>query len=241
MNKMKVMIVAGGKGERLKPFTNSVPKPMVKVGSKPILEHILNLFKKYGFKDFIFCLCYLPEVITNYFGNGSKFGVKIRYTFEEPKNSLGTAGAIALAKQFITNDFILTYADILRDLDIKNMIAFHKKNRAFVTLNIYKRESKNAKSKILIDSNNRVIKFIERPSEKELSESCIWANGSFYILNPEIFNWIPNSKKSDFGTDIFPKLLAARKNLYAYPTTGYFMDIGNLEKLQLADKTFSKV
>ena len=119
---MIAVIVAGGKGTRLKPITNKIPKPMVKVGDKPILEHILNLFKKQGFTDFVFALCYKPEIITNYFGNGQKFGVNINYTYEKEDQPLGTAGAILPSKKYIKGAFIVTYADILRQLDIKEMI-----------------------------------------------------------------------------------------------------------------------
>src|SRR3990172_2732098 len=118
----KVLIVAGGKGERLRPITNTIAKPMVKVGNKPVLEHNLDLFKKYGFKNFIFALCYLPETISDYFGDGKKFGVEIEYTYENPETPLGTAGAITLAKEKIDSTFIVTYGDILRVVDVAEML-----------------------------------------------------------------------------------------------------------------------
>lgn len=238
---MKAIIVAGGRGERLRPFTNHIPKPMIEVSGEPILLHIIELLKSNGIVEIILALCYLPEVITSYFGNGAKFGVKIDYTFEDANFPLGTAGAILSARELIDDTFIVTYADILRDLDIKKMIDFHKKKKAFATLNVYKRESKDAKSKIYIDDKKRITKFIERPKEDELSEGHIRVNGSFYILDPEIFNWIPADRKTDFGKDIFPRLLAANKALYVYPTEGYFIDIGDLKKLEVARQTFNKV
>ena len=237
---MKAIIVAGGRGERLKPITNNIPKPMVKVSGQPILLHIINLLKKHGINDFIIALCYLPNVITKFFGDGSKFGINITYTYEDLMKPLGTAGAISLAKNLISETFIVTYADILRDLDIKKMINFHKKNQAFATINLYRRVSKGAKSMVILNKNKRVIKFIERPNKNDLQDEYIWVNGSFYIFEPEIFNFIPDNKKFDFGADVFPKLLEAKKNIYAYPTTGYFVDIGNLEKLDYARSTFSK-
>ena len=235
---MKAIIVAGGKGERLKPLTNHIPKPMVEVGDKPILLHIIEHFKKNGIKDLIIALCYLPEVVTQFFGDGKKFGVKIEYTYEDLQKPLGTAGAITLAKNLINDTFIVTYADILRDLDIKKMVAFHKKSNALATINVYKRTNKNAKSKIIIDQDKRVTQFIERPNEEQLKGGFIWANGSLYILEPEIFNLIPANVKSDFGADIFPRLLKLKKTIYAYPTTDYFIDIGDLKKLEIARKTF---
>lgn len=235
---MKAIIVAGGKGERLFPITQNIPKPMVEVNGKPILLHIINLLKKNGIAEFILALCYLPEVVTSYFGNGEKFGVKIQYTYEDIKNPLGTAGAITLGKEFIDDTFIVTYADILRDLDISQMIYFHKKMNSFTTINVYKRRSKDAKSMIIINQNNRILDFIERPSKDRLKEDSIWVNGSFYIFEPEIFNFIPDNKRSDFGSDIFPELLKSQKSIYSYPSKGYFIDIGNMEKLEWAKKTF---
>lgn len=235
---MKAIILAGGRGERLKPITNHIPKPMVEVAGKPILLHIINHFKKNGITDFIIALCYLPKVVTEFFGDGTKFGVNIKYTYEDPQKPLGTAGAITLAKKFVERTFIVAYTDILRELDVRNMINFHKKKGAFATINVYKRDSKGAKSRILIDDKKRITKFIERPKSSDLREDYIWVNGSFYILEPEILDYIPKKQKSDFGKDIFPDILSKSKKLFAYPTDGYFVDIGNLDKLEYASKTF---
>lgn len=230
---MKAIIVAGGRGERLELFTNRIPKPMIEVSGKPILLHVIELLKKYGVSEYIFALCYLPNVVKNYFGDGKKFGIKISYTFEKPNLPLGTAGAIINAKSLIDDTFIVTYADILRDLDVTNMVNFHRKTGASVTINVYKRESRDAKSKVVLDNKNRIIKFIERPKSDDLKEEYIWVNGSFYILEPEIFEYIPKDRKSDFGKDIFPRLLSSKKLLCAYPTTGNFVDIGDIKKLNL--------
>lgn len=245
---MKAIIVAGGKGERLKPLTNNIPKPMVEVLGKPILLHIIELLKKNGVKDFIIALCFLPEVITTFFGDGRKFGVRIQYTYEDSKKPLGTAGAISLARDLVKDtftakqqsSFIVTYADILRDLDIEKMIAFHKKKGALATINVYKRKSKGAKSILIVDDDNRVVKFIERPATNDLVNEHTWVNGSFYIFEKEIFDFIPSNKKSDFGADIFPKLLKLKKDIFAYPTNKYFVDIGDFKKLGIARKTFSR-
>lgn len=235
---MKAIIVAGGRGTRLRPLTDNLPKAMIEVGGKPVIFHVLALLKNHGVKEFIISLCHLPEKIVSYFGDGSKFGINIKYTYENPGHPLGTAGAITLSKKFIKESFIVTYADIVRKLDVTDMIKRHKKTNGFATLNVYKREGPNPKSSIKFDHANRILQFIERPTKKDTRGKFVWANGSFYIFEPKIFDWIPDSKKSDFGADIFPKLLAEKKALYAYPTTDYFIDIGNLEKLEKARKIF---
>jgi NDP-sugar pyrophosphorylase family protein len=238
---MIAIILAGGFGERLKPLTNKIPKPMAEVGGKPVLLHILNLLKNHGIKDFIFALCYLPEKIVSYFGDGSKFGVNISYTYENPNKPLSTAGAITLSKNIIKEKFIVTAADILdRNLDVADMINQHEKTKALGTLNVYRHPSNDTKSLVEFDENNKISKFIERPSEEIMKEEFVWSNGSFYILEPEIFDWIESNEKSDFGKDIFPKLLKAGKPIYAYPTKDHLTDIGYPETLEKAQKKSEK-
>jgi len=233
---MKAIIVSGGKGERLRPLTDTLPKPMIEVAGKPVLEHIINLFKKNGVFDFIISVCYLPEKITKYFGNGKNFGVNIEYIYEKENFPLGTAGNISEAKNLINSTFIVTYADILRDLDIADMLKFHKNKKGIATLNTYKREAKNSKSMVFFDKEKKITNFVERPGKKDIHENFVWSNGSFYVFEPEIFDSIPQNTFSDFGKDIFPLLLKERKNLFAYPSTGLFIDIGNHEKLAKAKK-----
>lgn len=235
---MKAIILAGGRGERLRPLTDRTPKPMIIVAGKPILFHIIELFKKHHIFNFIFTLCYLPEVIIDYFGDGNKFGVSIKYTFDDSKKPLGTAGSVSLSKKDIDETFIVTSGDILRKLDIEAMINFHLQNKALATLNVYKRYGADPKSMIVFDKKQIIKKFIERPDLQHLTIDFVWANGSFYIFEPEIFDYIPSNKPSDFGKDIFPELLTRKKNLFAYPTDDYFVDIGTLEKLKRARKAW---
>jgi mannose-1-phosphate guanylyltransferase/phosphomannomutase len=231
---MKAIIVAGGKGERLRPLTDTLPKPMIEVAGKPILEHIINLFKKNGITDLIISVCYLPEKITKYFGNGENFGVNIEYVYEKEDSPLGTAGNIAAARDLINSTFVVTYADILRDLNIVDMVKIHENKKGIATLNIYKREGEDPKSMVLYDQNNKITRFIERPSLSEAKKDFVWANASFYIFDPSIFDYIPQNTFSDFGRDIFPRLLKEGKDLFAYPSPGLFIDIGNHEKLAKA-------
>lgn len=235
---MKAILVAGGRGERLRPYTDKVPKPMLKVKGKPILEHLVDLLKRNGINEFVFALCYLPKTITSYFGDGSKFGIHINYTFEDEKTPLGTAGAILPAKKYINGTFIISYADILRELDVKDMIRYHKNKKSFTTLHVYKRFGPDPKSMIVFDRQNRIVEFKERPKTNELKKNFVWANGSFYISEPAVFDFIPKNKKSDFGREIFPSLLKTGKPLFAYPSNEYFIDIGNLDKLKKAEETF---
>lgn len=231
---MKAIIVAGGKGDRLRPLTDTLPKPMIEVAGKPILEHIINLFKKNGVTDFIISVCYLPEKITNYFGNGKKLGVNIEYIYEKEDFPLGTAGNIAAAKHLIDSTFIVIYADILRALNIADMLRFHKNKKGIATLSIYKHESRDSKSMVLFDGDSKITSFVERPRLDEIKKDFVWSNSSFYVFEPQIFDFLPKNTFTDFGKDIFPRLIKEEKNLYAYPSTDLFIDIGNHEKLSKA-------
>jgi len=242
---MKAIIMAGGRGERLRPITDTIPKPMIDINGKTVLEHILNLFKQFGISDFIFSVCYLPQAITSYFGDGSKFGIHIDYLIEDQNKPMGTAGGIALAKKYIDDTFIVTSGDILRKINIDEVINFHRQKRSFATLNTYKRFGPDPKSMIVFDGENKVTNFIERPifqklptTNYKLQTNYVWSNGSFYIFEPKIFDYIHKDKETDFGKDIFPKLLNQGEKIFAFPTEDYFVDIGNLEKLEIARKTF---
>lgn len=236
----KVIIVAGGKGERLRPITDTISKPMVKVGDKPVLEHNVELFKKYGFNKFIFAVCYLPKTISDYFEDGKKFGAEIDYTYENPEVPLGTAGAITLAKDKINSTFIVTYGDSLRVVNVEKMWQFHKEKGAFATICIYKRFGADPKSMIKFDSEGRILEFKERPTLDEINGDFVWANAALYIFEPEIYTYIKEGEMVDFGKDVFPKLLADGKKVYSFPMEGYFIDIGNKEKLDKANSDFEK-
>lgn len=235
---MKAIILAGGKGERLRPLTQKIPKPMVKVSGKPLLQHTIELLKSYGINEFIIALCYKPEVITNYFGDGKKFGVEIEYTYEEQDNPQGTAGAIVKARPDIDSTFIVTSGDILRRLDIIEMLKQHKKNNAFSTINIYQRSSVDVKSIVDFDKDNLLLGFIERPTIDSTISPYVWSNGSFYIFEKDIFDFIPQNIPSDFGRDIFPKIISAGKKVYGYKTSGYFIDVADIKRLKNARSTF---
>lgn len=236
---MKAIIVAGGRGERLKPITDKIPKPMVEVGGKTILEYTIDLLKNNGITDLIMALCYLPEVIVDFFSDGKKFGVNIQYTFEDPKYPLGSAGAIRESEKFVDDDFIVTYGDILRKLDIREMIKHHQNNNSIATINVYKRYGSDPKSMITFDSNDKVIEYKERPNSIEIKDKFVWANASFYIFKKKIFNFIGNDGPADFGKDVFPLMINKKEEIRVYRSEDYFIDIGNLEKLQIAKKTFS--
>lgn len=234
---MKAVIITGGRGERLKPITDKLPKAMIEVSGMPILEHIIYLFKKNGINEFIISVCYLSNKITSFFGDGSKFGVKIDYIFEKENKPLGTAGSIKEAQKYIKDTFIVAYGDILRELNIRKMIDNHRKNKVLATIAVYKNISSDPKSKIVFDTNNCIKRFVERPKNSVYGQT-VWSNASFYIFEPRIFDFIPKNTKADFGKDVFPKVISCGEKVSAFISEGYFVDIRDTRKLAYAQRTF---
>jgi NDP-sugar pyrophosphorylase family protein len=166
-----------------------------------------------------------------------KWNVNITYTFEDECNPQGSAGAIREAKKHLNNEsFIVTYADILRQLDIGDMFKFHTEKGSPATINSYKRIGPNPKSMIEFDDNRKITAFYERPPANLIQKDYVYANGSFYMFTPEIFDYIPSEGTVDFGKDVFPELI--KKEIYTYPTEDYFIDIGTIEKLQQAEQSY---
>lgn len=218
--KIKAIVLAAGKGERLKKFTKKVPKPMLKIKEEVILEHNLKWLKKFGIKEVYINLHYLPEIIENYFGNGSKLGLNIKYSYE--KKLLGTAGAVKKIGRWIKDDcFLVIYGDNFypSSYNLEDFVKFHFIKKAMVSIGLFRKRSEIAKSGVvLLNKEEKITNFFEKPSEKEQSleirkEGLI--NAGLYILNRKIIDYIPDGF-SDFGKDVFPKLLKKNLPIYGY-------------------------
>lgn len=227
---MQAVIMAGGFGTRLRPITCSIPKPMAPVANKPMLSHIIELLKKYNFTDLTMMLYYQPEIITNYFQDGSSYGVNIKYL--RPEADLGTAGSVGFAKDNITGTFLVISGDVLTDFDISKAIEFHKKKKAVATMVLTRVTNPLQFGVVITDQNGKVGRFLEKPSWGEVFSDTI--NTGIYILEPEIFDYITPNKDVDFSKDLYPKLLSENKGLYGYVAEGYWKDIGNHDEYRFA-------
>ncbi|MEW6095329.1 MAG: sugar phosphate nucleotidyltransferase [bacterium] len=229
---MKGVIMAGGFGTRLRPLTCNIPKPMVPLANKPIMEHIVSLLKKHEIKDIVAILYYQPEVIMDYFGNGDKFGVNITYV--TASQDLGTAGSVKNAANHLAHSpFLIISGDVLTDFDLKQIIKFHKEKKALATITLTQVTNPLQYGIVIIDSETgRINRFLEKPSWGEVFSDTV--NTGIYILEPEVLDLIPVEQMYDFSKDLFPKLLASSAPLYGYVTTGYWKDIGNLTEYRLA-------
>ncbi|WP_332691044.1 sugar phosphate nucleotidyltransferase [Halalkalibacter lacteus] len=227
---MKGVIMAGGKGTRLRPLTCSVPKPMVPLVQKPVMQYSIELLKQYGITDIAVTVQYLPDVIRDYFGDGSKFGVNLTY-FEET-TPLGTAGSVKQAEEFLDEPFIVVSGDALTDFDLKSGVDFHNENNSLVTIFMKQVECPLEFGVIMTDEQDKIVRFLEKPSWSEVFSDTV--NTGIYIMDPSIFSYIKKDAVVDFSKDVFPQLLAEQSAMYGYAADGYWSDIGNLKQYRQA-------
>ncbi|HEX9059704.1 MAG TPA: mannose-1-phosphate guanyltransferase [Clostridia bacterium] len=222
---MKAIIMAGGEGSRLRPLTCDLPKPMVPVMNKPIMEHIINLLKSHGITDIAVTLMYLPQKIRDYFGNGSNFGVNLKYFIED--TPLGTAGSVKNASDFLDDTFVVISGDSLTDMDLTAAFEFHRKNNSQATLVLTKVDVPLDYGVVITEKNGEVKGFLEKPSWGEVFSDTV--NTGTYILEPEVLNYIQKGDKFDFSHDLFPLMLKNKDAIFGYVSHGYWCDIGDLQ------------
>jgi mannose-1-phosphate guanylyltransferase len=231
VTKMKAFILCGGQGTRLRPYTYSIPKPMLPLGRKPILEYIIRNLKKNGVTEVCLTVGYLKERIKDYFGDGSKLGVKI--TYNEEKDPLGTAGCILPVAHIIKGTFIVHAGDHFSRLNVKKMLEFHKKQGGIATV-AFKRAGVPLEYGIAhVDETHHVTSFKEKPIVENL------INASVYIFEPEILNYI--KPKEDFAKNVFPRLMADKKKINAFVFDDYWLDIGRTSDYEKINELVSVV
>lgn len=231
---MKALILAGGKGTRLGEHTHLVPKPMIPVGGKPILQHQVELFKNYGITDITMLVNHLSDAIIQYFGNGHAFGVSITYYSEHIP--LGTAGGIKDMEESLTDDFILLYGDVMINMDISRLIAFHNKKDSDCTLVVHPNDHPNDSDLVDVDEHGCVVAFHSKPHEEGKYYRNL-VNAGLYIMSPSILRFLKKGRKADFGQDIFPSIYK-KVNMYGYNTAEYLKDMGTPVRLERVTKDF---
>ena len=236
------IIIAGGAGTRLRPLTYSRPKPLIPVVNKPFLEYQVELLKRNGIDEIIFCTNYMSEQIAAHFGDGSRFGVKMAFVNEE--QPLGTAGAIKNAQSVAGGDtFVVLNGDILTDFDIAEIIEFHRQKNALVTLTLKEVPSPSPYGVIDTDDQGRVKEFRE-PSEAQKKALAAnpnveqtgvdYINAGIYVMQPEALDRIPSGRRVSIERETYPQLLAAGEPIYAVAGEGYWLDIGRPEQYRQA-------
>jgi len=231
---MKAIILAGGLGTRLQPLTNNIPKPLLLIKNKPIIEQAILNFKLHGIKDIILSIGYKADMIKAYFGDGAKWGVKIDYVVED--TPLGTGGAIKKASENITETFLVINGDNLADFDWKKIIADHKKNNGKITLTLYP-VADVTQYGIAKLSENKILEFIEKPTVEQAPSNL--NNAGAYVIEPEVLDCLPVGF-SMIEKDCFEKL-APQGVVYASIHEGQWYPTDTIEKYKLADENFKSL
>lgn len=237
---MRAVLMAGGSGTRLRPLTCDLPKPMVPILNRPISEHIIHLLKRHGIREVIATLYYLPEVMRDYFRDGSDFGVSMTYAIEEDR-PLGTAGCVKNTEALLDDTFVVISGDSLTDLDLTAAIAYHKQRGSVATLILTRVSDPMEFGVVITDQDGRIVRFLEKPSTSEVFSDTV--NTGTYILEPQVLKYLPRDKEMDFSKDLFPLLLANNEPMYGYVADGYWCDVGSLDTYREAqyDALWGKV
>ncbi|HEY9624328.1 MAG TPA: mannose-1-phosphate guanyltransferase [Crinalium sp.] len=223
---MRAVLMAGGSGTRLRPLTCDLPKPMVPILNRPIAEHILNLLKRHRITEIIATLHYLPDVMRDYFQDGTDFGVQITYAVEEDQ-PLGTAGCVKNVEELLDETFLVISGDSITDFDLTAAIQFHRQRRSKATLVLTRVPNPLEFGVVITDEQQRIRRFLEKPSSSEIFSDTV--NTGIYILEPEVLNYLPFDHESDFSKDLFPLLLEKGEPMYGYIAEGYWCDVGHLD------------
>lgn len=225
---MKAVILASGFGTRLKPLTDTLPKVMIEIGEKPILEHLINLCKEHQILDIVITLGYLPDVIREYFGDGSAFGVRIKYTFE--REMLGGAGVLRLAQHYLGDSpFFVLNGDVLTDVNLSEIIKFHDLKKGMGVYLVHKTDHPYDSDIVVLDKNDRVIKFF-RPAREE--DFIPLSKSGTHLFDPKIIDYIPRNQFFSLEKDLTPILLEENRGIFGYISDCYSKDMGTPERLK---------
>ena len=226
---MKAMVLCAGYGTRLGDLTREIPKPMLPLGDRPMLEYILCHLKRHGFDEVAVNLHFMPEVIQDYFADGARWGLRLTYSHEP--QLLGTAGGTKKMESFFQGDgpFLVHYGDVVTNQDFTAMLRFHRQRAALATLLVHRRAKSN--SALSVDAAGRIERFLERPSEAQRSTVAgAWVFSGIAICQPELLDMIPAETFCDFPRDVFVPLAATRR-LFAFPLSGQRVAVDSPQRL----------
>ncbi|MHB8320254.1 MAG: sugar phosphate nucleotidyltransferase [Acidimicrobiales bacterium] len=222
---MKAVIMAGGEGTRLRPLTSNQPKPMLSMANRPMMERVVELLRRHGMTEIVVTVAFMANEIRSYFGDGSELGVKMAYATEE--SPLGTAGSVLNARDELDDRFLVISGDVLTDIDLTAIVEFHERKGAIATLGLCSVENPLEFGIVIVNEDGEVERFLEKPTWGEVFSDTI--NTGIYVLEPEIFEYIPQGRAVDFSSEVFPAVLATGKKVCGYVAKGYWEDVGTTE------------
>jgi mannose-1-phosphate guanylyltransferase len=221
---MQAVILVGGEGTRLRPLTSTVPKPVVPLVDRPFLVYMLEWLKRHGIEDIVMAMGYLPTAVRNVLGDGSAFGVRLRYV-EEP-DPRGTAGALKFAEDLLDERFLMLNGDVLTDIDLTAQIAQHEETGATATLALVPVEDPSAYGLVRLEDDRSVREFVEKPSADQIDTNLISAGA--YVLERSILDLVEPDKNVSIEREVWPRLIG--NGLYGFPAHAYWLDIGTPER-----------
>ena len=220
---MKAMILAAGEGRRMRPLTAAMPKPMLSVGGRPLVDRLIDLLRQHGVREVAINLHHEPQALEAHLGDGRNLGVRVVYSSEEC--ALGTAGGVKRMEAFFGGDpFFVVYGDIFTNLDLSELRSFHAKRPAALTMALYQPDRLGECGVVGLGADGRVLEFVEKPAPG--SEPSRWANAGVYVVEPSILQYIPADQPFDFGSDLFPLLLERGVPLFGNRSDTFVVDIG---------------
>ena len=220
--------MVGGLGTRLRPLTQDTPKPMLKVGNKPILQTIVEKFAEYGFANITMCVNFNAGIIKDYFGDGKEFGVNIDYILEQKR--MGTAGALSLLKERPNEPFFVMNGDLLTNVNFEHIFNYHTLHKATATMCVREYDYEVPYGVVKMN-DNKIVEISEKPVQK------FFVSAGIYMLSPEILDLIPKNEFYDMPT-LFEKLIKLSKNIISFPIREYWLDIGRIEEYQRANEEY---
>ncbi len=228
---MKAVVMAGGEGTRLRPMTASMPKPLLPIVNKPIMEHVLRLLARHGFSETVVTVQFLASLVRNYFGDGEDLGMTLTYATEE--TPLGTAGSVKNAEEHLRDDtFLVISGDALTDFDLTDLVAFHRAKGALVTVCLTRVPDPLEFGITIVDEDNRVQRFLEKPTWGQVFSDTV--NTGIYVMEPEVFDHVAAGESVDWAADVFPALIEAGLPVFGYVAEGYWEDVGTHESYMQA-------
>jgi len=229
---MKALILAGGKGRRLQPYTTTIPKPLMPIGDKAILEIVVQQLKEHGFSDIIMSIGHLGELIMAFFGDGSKYDVNIEYTKED--KPLGTAGPLSLIRDDVKEPFLMMNGDVLTNINYQELMEYHQEKGGIATVALNKRVVNIDFGVTEIDDENRIVGYKEKPVINYLVSMGV------YIFNPEVLDYVEDDTYFDLP-DLINRLISNGETVNGYVFNGYWLDIGRHDDYERANQEFEKV
>jgi len=222
---LKAVIMAGGEGTRLRPLTSNLPKPLMPIANRPMMEHVIDLLRTHGITDIIVTLAFMPDAIRSHFGDGSELDVTLTYVVE--REPLGTAGSVRNAAHLLDEPFLVISGDVLTDINLGAIIDFHHEKEAMVTIGLTPVEDPLEFGIVITRSDGSVERFLEKPTWGQVFSDTV--NTGIFVLDPSVLDGFPEGEQVDFSSDVFPKLLEAGAPMYGCVTHGYWEDVGTLD------------